>query len=340
MKKETQKICLVTTVYSLFLYFLINGFNKEDIFIFTSGFPESVAKNIKHIRTRDAYFREGPKMAPLNSISGIIKNITGYFNFFYSYIQLRILLFFKLYNKEVEVYGHAQTPFSFMFYENKNSNIIEDGTLNYCIELKETHKINPFLDILLHICGIYILSQNEAFGTHEYIQNVYLTHSHDDPLINDKIKVLDIKKEWNKLSGHDKNNILRVFNLNTFSINNSNKETVLFITEPLSEDDLITLDAELEIYKELIEKFNDKRIIIKPHPRETKNYLELFPNVEVLEDSFPIELLELIGFTPDIVCSVCSTALLNFNHSEIYMHTGEINSEKINLARNFLMNNL
>ena len=122
--------------------------------------------------------------------------------------------------------------------------------------------------------------------------------------------------------------------------NNSNKETVLFITEPLSEDDLITLDEELEIYKELIEKFNDKRIIIKPHPRETKNYLELFPNVEVLEDSFPIELLELIGFTPDIVCSVCSTALLNFNHSEIYMYTGEINSEKINLARNFLMNNL
>ncbi|MDO5815908.1 MAG: hypothetical protein Q4Q18_09735, partial [Methanobrevibacter sp.] len=128
MSKNHKNICLVTTVYSFFLYLLIKGYNKDDIFIFTAWFPKEVSKNIKHIQMPPISFK-GKKFAELNSISGIYKNIVGFFGYFYGYLKLRILLFIKTFNCDVEVYGHAQTPFSYIFFENK-SNIIEDGLSN------------------------------------------------------------------------------------------------------------------------------------------------------------------------------------------------------------------
>lgn len=44
MVKMTKRICTVDTVYSLFLYFLINGVSDDDLFIFSSGVPEDVRK--------------------------------------------------------------------------------------------------------------------------------------------------------------------------------------------------------------------------------------------------------------------------------------------------------
>ena len=43
------KMCVVDTVYSLFIYLLIAGFSKEDIFIFSKGIPLSIRSNIPHI---------------------------------------------------------------------------------------------------------------------------------------------------------------------------------------------------------------------------------------------------------------------------------------------------
>ena len=129
MSKEHKNVCLVTTVYSFFLYLLIKEYDENDIFIFTGWFPKEVSKNIPHIQMPKVAFRYGAKMYSTDSIKGIIQNILGYFRYFYGYIKLRILFFIKTWNKDIDIYGHAQTPFSFMFYENENSHIIEDGLM-------------------------------------------------------------------------------------------------------------------------------------------------------------------------------------------------------------------
>lgn len=336
MAKNKKNICLVTTVYSFFLYLLINGYNENDIYIFTAWFPKEVSDNVKHIKMPPVVFR-GKKFAKLNSISGIYKNIIGFSRYFYGYFKLRILLFIKTFNCDVEVYGHAQTAFSYIFFEN-TSNIIEDGMENYTAKICETHKINPIIDTLLHICGIYFLNICECYGTHKNVKNVYLTNNLDNPLINDKLQVIDIKQLWNNLNDADQKKFLEIFNVNIDGID-FNKKTALLLTEPLSEGYLtsITEEEEIRIYNEMIDKFKDYQVIIKPHPRDTKDFKKIFPNVKVIDRSFPVEMLTMININPTVVCSIVSTALYNFEKSQIYVYDGKLTDEYIINAQNKLL---
>lgn len=337
MPKKHKNICLVTTVYSFFLYLLIKGYNEDDIFIFTAWFPREVSKNVKHIQMPPVTFK-GKKFDDLNSLSGIYKNIIGFFRYFYTYFKLRILLFFKTFNCDVEVYGHAQTPFSYMFFENKNSNIIEDGMENYVSEITETHQINPIIDTFLHICGFYFLNMGECYGSHKNIKNVYLTNKNNHPLIKDKVQIINIKELWNNLTEDDQQKLLKIFNVDIEGIN-FNKKTVLLLTEPLSEADWmeITEEEELKIYNEIINKFDDYEIIIKPHPRDTKDFEKIFPNMKIINKNFPVEILTMLNIHPTVVCSVVSTALYNFEKSKIYVYAGELNDEMLINAREELL---
>lgn len=337
MPKKHKNICLVTTVYSFFLYLLIKGYNENDIFIFTAWFPREVSKNVKHIQMPPVIFK-GKKFADLNSLSGIYKNIIGFFRYFYGYFKLRILLFFKTFNYDVEVYGHAQTPFSYIFFENKNSNIIEDGMENYTSEITETHQINPIIDTFLHICGFYFLNMAECYGSHKNIKNVYLTNKNNHPLIKDKVRIINIKELWNNLTKDDHQKLLKIFNVDIEGIN-FNKKTALLLTEPLSETDTmeITEEEELNIYNEIINKFDDYQIIIKPHPRDTKDFEKIFPNMKIINKNFPVEILTMLNIHPTVVCSVVSTALYNFEKSKIYVYDEELNDESLINAREELL---
>ncbi|WP_407377395.1 polysialyltransferase family glycosyltransferase [Methanobrevibacter sp.] len=337
MAKNKKNICLVTTVYSFFLYLMVNGYNEDDIYIFTAWFPKEISKNVKHIQMPAVIFR-GKKFAELNSLSGIYKNIVGFLGYFYGYLKLRILLFIKTFNCDVEVYGHAQTPFSYMFFENENSNIIEDGMENYTAKICETHKINPLIDFILHICGIYFLNQCECYGSHKNIKNVYLTNEHDNPLIKDKVQIINIKERWNNLSKSEQEKLLEIFNVNIEGID-FNEKTALLLTQPLSESTSINIteEEELNIYKEIMAKFSDYQIILKPHPRDTKDFEKLFPDVKIIDGSFPVEIMTMINIYPTVVCSVVTTALYNFEKSKIYVYDGKLNDERISNAREELI---
>lgn len=337
MSKKKKNICLVTSVYSFFLYLLIKGYNEDDIIIFTGWFQEEICKNVKHIKMPKVIF-DGKKFADFNSISGVCKNISGFFKYFYGYFKLRILLFIKTFNCDVEAYGHAQTPFSYILFENKNSNIIEDGVENYNAKICEPHKINPVIDFFLHICGIYFLSNCECYGTHKNVKNVYLTNKHDNPLIKDKVRIIDIEKSWNNLTDEDHRKILEIFNVDIEGVD-FNKKTALLLTQPISESILtsMTEEEEINIYKEIIEKFKDYQIIIKPHPRDTKDFEKIFPNVKIIDKHFPIEILTLININPTVVCSVFSTALYNFEKSKVYVYDGKLNDEYVIKARENLL---
>ena len=147
----------------------------------------------------------------------------------------------------------------------------------------------------------------------------------DMPKVGDKIRIIDIETAWQNLTKSEQNKILQIFNIDLKNIN-FEKELAIILTQPLSETEHnISLDEELTIYKDMIEKYN-RHVILKPHPRDLKNYQELIPNVEVIDRFFPIELLNLIGIKPSVVCSVSSTALLNFKDSELYVYENEISN--------------
>lgn len=326
---ETVKICCLDTVYSLLIYLLQNGYNTEDIFIFSSGIPKPIRDNIPHIYFPNIKFYEGMKFAPLNSPSGIIKNIKGYLSYAFGILKLRILLFFKTFNKNVEIYGHGHITFSFPLYEYENSYIIEDGIGNY-YDLKTTPKKNKLLEKILHFCGVYIFNIKEGFGTHENIKKIYLTNKEYPEVIKEKVELIDLNTLWKNQSEDEKNKILDLFNLHDLK-NNLNNNTTILLTQPFCEENLLPFDEEIAIYKSIIEK--NKNIIIKTHPRENKNYRKLFPHIKVIGTPFPVELLKFMDFKVKKVITICSTAILNFeDESEIEIYNGETSNKEINRA--------
>lgn len=156
-----------------------------------------------------------------------------------------------------------------------------------------------------------------AFGLSEKIQKIYLTGILPIPnLIESKVKVVNIENLWNNLLEGEQEKILDIFNIKIEKIKNLNKlkNKILLITQPLSEDRVITEQEKIKVYREIIEKQNVRKIYIKAHPREKINYKEVFKNfnIEVIENTFPIELFLLLNIKFDKVITLFSTGALNF----------------------------
>ena len=326
MKK--RRVCLTKSSYNLFLYYLINGLNDNDIIICTHLVPEEVKNNINHIDLPFVTFIDGPKMAPTNTIKGIFENIIGYCRYFYGYLKLRILLFFKCFNKDVEVWGQPHTPFSYIFYTYKNANMIEHGLTNYQLEPIEPHKINPFLDLILHICGIYFLDIRETLGTHENIKKIYLTRPSPFESVKDKVVIFNLHQLWNEKSPEEKEKILKIFNVDTDIIKNIDENYKLLLTQTFSEDNLLPYEEEISIYYNLVG--NTEKLIVKPHPNEKKDHSKIFPSAIIINKEFPIELMELIGINVKDVYSINSTSLLNFKNANIHIFEGKTSSKYVN----------
>ena len=336
MEKKQINLGLFTSVYSYFLFLLIKGYNENDIIIVHDSFPDEISKNINPITVSVVKFKYGGIKQSISKL-GIIQIIKGIIIYIYNYFKLRLIIFIKTFNKRVENYGHPFSTYSFMFYENKNSNIIEDGLANYTRNICQPHKINKIIDIILHIFGIYFLNECETYGSHKNIKNIYLTNENNNPLIKDKVKIINITQLWNNLNFEEQNKILDIFNINFTNFNFKNK-IALILTEPFSQEEYMTLDEELRIYKNIIEKFKDMTILLKPHPRDLKNYNEIFPDIEIINNYFPIELITLININPTVVCSPISTALLNFKNSEIYVYEGDLHDSRLDKYREDLIN--
>jgi len=92
------------------------------------------------------------------------------------------------------------------------------------------------------------------------------------------------------------------------------EKTIIIISQPLSENNIILLEDELNTMSSLIKFINKKGIkpILKPHPREKKDkYNNLIGcDFEIIEDNYPVE--EIIPIVnPFCVIGYASTALLN-----------------------------
>lgn len=130
-----------------------------------------------------------------------------------------------------------------------------------------------------------------------------------------------------QLSDSDKETIFAVFIKNADVLieqcSDLRKENVLILTQPLC-----SMDIRQQIFEDIIEKYaKGAQVLIKPHPRDTLDYKEKFKECLVLEQKFPVEVL---NFRPEIrfkkVISVITTAI----------DAIEFADEKINLGPDFL----
>lgn len=167
MSKKTIRICVFDTVYSIFLYLMKFGYNEDDYFIVSTGIPEETRNKLNH------YFFPKPEFHYSTKKDEFVKfdkkttvpNLTHIFRL----LKLKTVLFFKTFNKNVEVYGQGHLKFSFPLYKWEKNGIIEDGLGNY-LNLKEPYKFKH--PRVAHFFGFYFKFFKEGFGTHENIKKV------------------------------------------------------------------------------------------------------------------------------------------------------------------------
>ena len=300
--------------YSLLIYLLLTNtkFRKDVIFIFENinikVFKRSMIINIKNNKyTKEIYFL----------------------------VLVKILLF--LYRKNILVYGQDHLLIGNKLLAANNFYLIEDGLMNYSI-----NQVNQEVSKLRKIFN-YLMGRKKYLGLDKGVKKIYLTGLAPIPEeIKNKVEIINLKELWNKKTEEEKEEILDIFGFNNSIIERlKNKKEVLY-TQPLSEDAVITEEEKIEIYTKVIKNYKKETLVIKQHPREKTDYKKIFSDIEILNQSFPAELFNLLDIKFEKAITLFSTAALSNKNIEVDFYGTEVHPKilkRFGKMSNIMQNN-
>lgn len=291
MKKKY--IGLFDSTYSLFLFLLIYPEKVEETyFFFLDGIPSEIRKKMKHSYFKSKYTKK--------------KNFFGMF-IRYMY-RLKVIYISKIINPP-KVFGQDHIFGADMLISKYKFFLFEDGYANYIFKNNEIPS-----SILKNIKEkIFKIKYFKFFGEDENVEKIYLTGLAQIPkTILPKTSIVSIDDLWNKKTIKQKNDILSFYNLNSEFLLELKQKSYLLITQPLSEDNIISEEEKLAIYRKITSDINPLDLVIKVHPREETNYKTMFPDAIILDNPFPSQLLRLMEIYFSKIITLYSTAASDF----------------------------
>ena len=311
--KKIKNFFYVETLYSLFICLLLENDLDKNFYFFSSKFNESVRNNLKN----KIVIRELRSIRIIDYIANAI---------FYRVIKL----FFYYKSKNKNFYIHDAGKYAQYFFNNFKSKfiLVEDGTLNYNSYTisKEKEKLKRKINFSKKLKRRFVYGIEKIYpvlGVSEKIEKIFLTGILPIPdIIKPKVEIINIEDRWEKMSEEKKRQILSIFNIALDDLKKLENidSKILLLTQPLSEDGIISEEEKINIYREILKERDIKEIFIKEHPREKTNYINEFRDIKVniIKKDFPVEILLLLNIKFDKVITIFSTAALNFKEkSEI-----------------------
>jgi hypothetical protein len=236
-------------------------------------------------------------------------------------------LFYKKIKTDLEnscVYLFPWTPYSlytisnFVYQKADNVVLIEDGANLYSFPKPSKFKV---------LIKKYSYRISTDFYLDDKLKSILVQYPEKYPKhLKAKSKPLNLSFLFEKLRKEDKERLINIF-LSDQELNNLLKlnaeETIIILTQPLSEDGYVSEDEKIKIYKEIVNRFNKHKVIMKKHPREKTTYN--FPGVFEIDGYFPSEIFLLLGIRFKKAVGVCTSAISSINAEEKY-----------NLDENFL----
>ncbi|MBI9055396.1 MAG: hypothetical protein JEY96_16355 [Bacteroidales bacterium] len=193
------------------------------------------------------------------------------------------------------------------FLMNFRSNyfrMLEDGYRNY----------HPRVNAFKAFKRKYILRTVIGEGRDNLIKSIEVQYPDRIPeVVRHKGKVLDFKMMIEILTKKEKDDIVTTF-LKGKRIEVESTKNLVLITQPLSEDKILSQEDKIKVYNNILEKYSqDYSIYIKTHPREVTDYKSNinFDYTEIPR-SFPLEFLDFMdNINFDIGITIFSSALDN-----------------------------
>ena len=157
---------------------------------------------------------------------------------------------------------------------------------------------NPFIDAFIDTYPFYALSDGlsdyDLFHKYYQDENILKCYSTTD-IIKDlkppKLTTFDVQKLWNGLSEEHQNKIANIFNMSAKDLSTASSRSVVLITQPLSEDNMMAESDKVELYTRIVNNYGVENVVIKPHPREKTNWAQIFPDMPIIPRQIPVELL-------------------------------------------------
>lgn len=286
-----MKVYVVSNYWELFVsLILIKDIERKDYLI---------VMNIANFKNNEKLLKNLSEKVNIEFFS-FQHNAIKKFLLYYIRIHYTIPKKLKKYlqNTEKVVSFSDQDVITRYFIKNGKEIILyEHGVINYV----------EYFGGIVQIVKKIIFGMKQPYGREKFVKEVYLKFPERAPLdIKEKVKFFDLVSLINAL---DEKEVENIYNLFGKEINIEEGSTVI-MTQPL---EIIgcTVEKKIEIYSEILEKYSNEKVYIKPHPLENMdNYREL--NKTILYPDFPIELLILKGKSLKRVVTIYSSSVSSF----------------------------
>lgn len=286
--KDKRFVCIVDTVYALLLFLLISpdeAINRT-VFYFSDGIDHKIREKVN---------------------ANYIKVNTNIICRFINILKLRIRSFFHPLNHSL-IYCQDHLYISGALIGLKSYYLLEDGLSNYTRKNILNYKVSWLCE---HVLG-YI---KHPYGINSNCKKIFLTRLPNKiPEILDKVVHVNMQNLWDMSSIRKKEYILSVFGITKEIVECLYGKSIIVFTQPLDEIEGISELRKIEIYSQILDLYDIKQLVIKPHPREITDYSLYFRNVCVCEKKIPFELLNILGVRFSRSVTIFSSAVFNFSY--------------------------
>jgi len=190
--------------------------------------------------------------------------------------------------------------------------LVEDGAANY----RKLKWLDRVKNMVKSIIGLY-----PSMGRSPRINKILVQEPERLPKdIRHKGIRLPLQQLMFNVKESDKAIILRqVFPDVSRNISlGASRHKVLLLTQPFSEDGLMSEDEKISLYSRVLQHYSHSYIYIKPHPRERTDYQAVFGGqINIIPREFPLEILswyDNVNF--DLVITWNSSAINNIDFAK------------------------
>jgi Alpha-2,8-polysialyltransferase (POLYST) len=198
----------------------------------------------------------------------------------------------------------------YLYRKSKKVVFIEDGANLYAYP--KPSQLN--LLIKKYVYGVSI-----DFFRDEKLEEILVQFPEKYPKhLKDKLRELNVANLFRNLNQTEKESIINIF-LSKEEVSNllelNTKDSVIVLTQPLSEDGFVTEEEKLKLYRNIVDLHSQKyTVLIKKHPRERTNYG--FENIIELNGSFPSEIFTMLGIKFKKAIGICTSAVTYIDADE------------------------
>lgn len=291
---KRPRVFVTGSLWSLLIYLVIS--EEEDIkrtkyFFLDKGIHSTVRRNFEHV------LLYGNADAKLHWRVVRFLNI---FNPLYKRIKYPYLCY-------ADIYGIDQGWEIQSIIGRRPYTLIEDGIIDYKVDRNISLSCK---DRVLQM--VFTKIYQHDIGRNSQCRHIVLSQPFaPDSQLAEKGKYYNLEELWCNSSESKQKLILQKFNLTQKDVELMSQKPVILLTQPFSEDKMMPENDKIQMYRQMMEAYGEENVLIKPHPRETTDYSEHFPQCMIMDKVVPFQLFSLIGIKFNTVSTVCSTAALS-----------------------------